>query len=93
MNSIQQKDKQGKKYAQCVIESPLLLLQFDNEEDRGRCISISDVNCVKFVPIWSFSGPHFPTFGLNTEIYSADQWSVFKQTKFNNSDALIYMSR
>ena len=26
--------------------------------------------CVKSVRIWSFSGPHFPAFGLNTERYS-----------------------
>ena len=24
-------------------------------------------DCVKNVSIWSFSGPHFPAFGLNTE--------------------------
>ena len=23
--------------------------------------------CVKCVRIWSYSGPHFPTFGLNTK--------------------------
>ena len=27
-------------------------------------------HCVKGVRIWSFSGRHFPTFGLNTERYS-----------------------
>ena len=27
-------------------------------------------HCVKSVQIWSFSGPYFPVFGLNTEIYS-----------------------
>ena len=27
-------------------------------------------NCVKSVRIRSYSGPHFPAFGLNTEIYS-----------------------
>ena len=26
--------------------------------------------CVKSVRIWSYSGPHFPAFGLNTEWYS-----------------------
>ena len=26
--------------------------------------------CVKSIRIWSFSGPYFPAFGLNTEIYS-----------------------
>ena len=28
------------------------------------------VHCVKSVRIWSYSGPHFPVFGLNTERYS-----------------------
>ena len=27
------------------------------------------VICVKSIRIWSFSGPYFPTFGLNTERY------------------------
>ena len=30
-------------------------------------LSIS--HCAKSPPIWSFSGPHFAVFGLNTEIY------------------------
>ena len=25
--------------------------------------------CVKSVRIWSYSGPHFPAFGMNTERY------------------------
>ena len=29
----------------------------------------TDKNCVKIVCIRSFSGPHFPAFGLNSEIY------------------------
>ena len=29
-------------------------------------------HCVKIVRIWSFPGLHFPPFGLNTEIYSAN---------------------
>ena len=28
------------------------------------------IHCVKSVRIRSFSGPHFPAFGLNTERYS-----------------------
>ena len=28
-----------------------------------------DVHCLKSVRIWSFSGPYFPEFGLNTERY------------------------
>ena len=29
------------------------------------------IDCVKSVRIWSYSGPHFSGFGLNTERYSA----------------------
>ena len=29
-----------------------------------------DTHYVKSVRIWSFSGPHFPAFGLNMERYS-----------------------
>ena len=29
----------------------------------------ANLYCVKSVRIWSYSGPYFPTFGLNTERY------------------------
>ena len=32
-------------------------------------ILIPNTHCVKSVRIWSYSGLHFPTFGLNTERY------------------------
>ena len=32
---------------------------------------IGHLHCLKSVRIWSFSGPHIPAFGLNTERYSA----------------------
>ena len=38
----------------------------------GLTESVRDHNthCMKSVRIWSYSGPHFSTFGLNTERYS-----------------------
>ena len=33
----------------------------------------SDQDCVKSVRIQSYSGPYFPTFGLNTERYGVSQ--------------------
>ena len=33
---------------------------------------LSVYRCVKIVRIRSFSGPHFPAFGLNTETYSVN---------------------
>ena len=35
---------------------------------------IARLPCVKSVPIRSFSGPYFPTFKLNMEIYSVEYW-------------------
>ena len=35
-------------------------------------------HCVKIVRIWSYFGPHFPAFGLNTERYSASLCIQFK---------------
>ena len=40
------------------------------------CKQIEEVHCVKNVHIGSFSGPYFPTFGLNTEIYSISPYTV-----------------
>ena len=34
------------------------------------CNFLHSDHCVKSVRIWSYSGPHFPAFGLNTERYS-----------------------
>ena len=38
--------------------------------DIENCINIADDHCVKSVRIQSYSGPHFPALGLNTERYS-----------------------
>ena len=35
-------------------------------------------HCVKSVRIWSYSGPHFPAFGLNTERYGDIQFECGK---------------
>ena len=35
--------------------------------DQGY--EIKGVHCVKNVRIWSYSGPHFPAFGLNNSEY------------------------
>ena len=35
-----------------------------------RCCVFPRLNCVKSVCIWSYSGPYFPTFRLNTERYA-----------------------
>ena len=44
-------------------------------------------HCVKNVCIciWSFPGPYFPTFGMNTERYSVQMWEM-RTRKTQNSD-------
>ena len=56
---------------QCQIETNnyccyLLIKPFQQMNGHGRHI----FHCVKSVRIRSYSGPHFPAFGLNTERYS-----------------------
>ena len=45
-------------------------------------------HCEKSVRIWSYSGPHFVAFGLNTEKYSISPYSVRmrENTGQNNSE-------
>ena len=44
-----------------------------------------DNDCVKSVRIWSFSGPYFPTFGLNTE-RRGTQYSPYSVRMRENMD-------
>ena len=41
-------------------------------------------HCMKSVRILSFSGPYFPVFGLNTEIHSVIQISVYSSDQKNS---------
>ena len=45
-------------------------------------------HCLKGIRIWSYSGPYFPTFGLNMETYFVSQYSVRmrENTDQNNSE-------
>ena len=46
-----------------------------------------NIHCVKSVPIQSFSGPYFPAFGLNTEIYEYNVGKYGPETrKTQNTD-------
>ena len=55
-------------------------------------------HCVKSLQIWSFSGPYFPVFVLNTEVYGRIQYEYRKiRTRknpvfgnFSRSDLLIH---
>ena len=40
------------------------------------------VSCLKIVRIQKFSGPHFPAFGLNMEIYSVNLLIQSKREKY-----------
>ena len=51
---------------------------FKNSKDSTLChkvqyyeYNMDNIHSMKSVDIWSFSGPYFPAFGLNTERYSA----------------------
>ena len=52
-------------YLHCAIIGK----RFWNVLERLSIFSL-DYICVKIICIRSYSGPHFPTFGLNTERYS-----------------------
>ena len=47
--------------------------------DQGY--EIKGVHCVKNVRIWSYSGPHFPAFGLNTKRQGVSLRIQFKYGK------------
>ena len=48
------------------------------------------LHCVKSVRIWSFPGPYFPAFGLNTERYVSlhiqSEWGKIWIRKTPNAD-------
>ena len=51
-------------------------------------------HCVKRVRIWSYSGPHFSAFGLNTERYSVFSPNAGKCRKYadqNNSEYGLFL--
>ena len=45
-------------------------IKMRSSSDLEKNHSLNLLHCVKSVRIRSYSGPHFPTFGLNTERYS-----------------------
>ena len=76
-------------------ERPLLWWNYGLFMDH-KCIETRNMNLrlicfhphhyVKSVRIWSYSGPHFPAFGLNTERYTA---SLRIQSKCGNMPTRI----
>ena len=44
-----------------------LIISFSNKNKKFK--KYQKMHCEKSARIWSFSGPYFPTFGLNTERY------------------------
>ena len=54
-------------YHQVVCPSLYFCSLFGNIPTSTQC----HLHCVKSVRIRSYSGPYFPTFGLNTQRYSA----------------------
>ena len=52
-----------------VEENKQGYLGLNEASKKAKCIYF---HCIKSVRIWSFSGPYFPAFGLNTEIYKVN---------------------
>ena len=53
-----------------VVNQTKIKLEPGNQNQENPHIWYSFIfknHCVKRVCVWSYSGPHFPTFGLNTE--------------------------
>ena len=68
---IKMKYKKREKYPDTFGKLPLTgVLHSRDSQIRGAIVRIEKTNhCIKSVRIRSYSGPHFPTFGLNTERY------------------------
>ena len=49
--------------------------------DKIQNMSLQEKNCLKSVCIRSFSSLYFPTFGLNTEIYTVNTRIQFEWEK------------
>ena len=45
----------------------IYLLQISAHQNYDNFLDLSENHCIKSVRIRSDSGPHFPTFGLNTD--------------------------
>ena len=43
---------------------------------RSHFAQTSDKQCIKSIRIWSYSGPYFPVFRLNTMRYEVSLYSV-----------------
>ena len=50
---------------------------------------LQNIHCVKSVRIWSYSGPHFPAFGLNTERYCPNAGKM--QTRITPNTGTFYI--
>ena len=60
---------------------------------KARSINHIDYHCVKTILVWSFSGPHFPIFRLNTQRYPVSlgiqsECGKMQTRKTSNTDTL-----
>ena len=49
------------------LSAPGLAWQTALKKTEVKLELLTDIHCVKSVHVWSYSGPYFPAFGLNTE--------------------------
>ena len=57
-----------------------LYLKYENPQAHSHN---RNVHCVKSVRIWSYSGPYFPAFGLNTD-QNNSEYGHFSRSDSNN---------
>ena len=82
-----------------------MILLFMDEKLIGRLCYFYIDNCVKSVRIRSYSGPYFPTFGLNNseyghfvrsgwnlEMHNSIQTEKRNATRCNNRDDFLHLS-
>ena len=95
---IKPNDKVLSKYLSRIIELPQInSLHTKNNAKQTEYIQIlfvADFNCVKSDRIWSFSGPYFLAFGLNTERYRVSLYSVrMRENTYQKNSEYGHFSR
>ena len=73
------------RYASCVNHyiptKKIYVALLEEKHITRKVVTCLGLHYIKCVCIWSFSGPYFPAFGLNTERYSVSLCIQFKLGK------------
>ena len=63
-------------------------IKFSGKDSFNNCQQINN-HCINIFRTWSFSGEHFPAFGLNTERYSVSFHSQSEWERIQSECAII----